>query len=161
MSETPQDIGDTRPNSINHLVGQASVVEQVRVALDAAQQDCRKFDHSLLVGPPGIGKTATAQIIACEMATDCIEVLGQSIRKIADLNSVLLSATPRSIVFVDEGHELPRSLQTTLYLALDQKRILAQGNGRGSSPISIPVADFSLLIATSEEGQLLQPLRDR
>src|SRR5882757_3034280 len=100
MDEMPNDVNDTRPSSIRHIVGQRSVVEQIQVALDAAQQDCRKFDHALLVGPPGIGKTATSQVIAQEMAMDFIDILGQSITGVADLNAVLLQATDRAVIFV-------------------------------------------------------------
>lgn len=159
--DRPLDINDTRPSSVRHLIGQPSVTEQIVVALDSAQQDNRKFDHALLVGPPGMGKTAAAQIIATEMATDFFDVLGQSLKGVADLNAVLLQATSRSVVFIDEAHELDRSLQTALYLALDQRRVLLQGSRKGSSPVGIPLHDFTLLLASTDEYQLLQPLRDR
>lgn len=161
MSANSQDINETRPTSVRHLIGQPSVTEQITVALDAAQQDQRKFDHSLLVGAPGMGKTAAAQIIAAEMATDCFEILGQSLKGVADLNALLLEATHRAVVFVDEAHELDKTIQTALYLALDQRRILLQGNRKGSSPVGIPLQDFTLLLATTDEFQLLQPIRDR
>lgn len=162
MNEDRQtDINQARPTSIRHIIGQQAVVEQVTVALDAAQQDGRKFYHSLLVGPPGAGKTALAQIIAQEMATDFIEVLGQSITSTADLNALLLQATDKAVVFVDEAHELPKSIQTALYLALDQRRVLLQGSRKGSTPVAIPLQDFTLLLASTDEYQLLQPLRDR
>jgi Holliday junction DNA helicase RuvB len=159
--EQPTDINESRPTSVRHLIGQKHVVEQVIVALDSAQQDGRKFDHALLVGPAGSGKTATAQVIAAEMGTDFIEVLGQSLKSVADLNAMLLQATERCVCFIDEAHEMPRSIQTALYLALDQRRILLQGGRKGTSPVCIPTADFSLLLATTDEFHLLQPLRDR
>jgi len=155
------DINDIKPTSINHIIGQRSVVEQVKVALDAAQQDGRKFDHALCVGGPGLGKTQICQVIGEEMGTDYQEYLGQSITSVADLNQVLLSATERSIVAVDEGHELPKPVQTALYLALDRKKVILQAGKRGGTPISIPIADFTLLLATTDEYQLLAPLRDR
>jgi Holliday junction DNA helicase RuvB len=157
----PTDINDARPTSVNHLIGQPGVRDQIIVALDSAQQDNRKFDHAALVGFAGAGKTATAQVIAAEMGTDFIEVLGQSLKTIADLNATLLQATDRAVLFVDEAHELDRSLQTALYLALDQRRVLLQGSRKGSTPVAIPVKDFTLLLASTEEFQLLQPLRDR
>lgn len=155
------DVNDIKPTSISHIVGQRKVVEQVKVALDAAQQDGRKFDSAMLVGPPGAGKTSTSQIIANEMATDFIEVLGQSINGIADLNALLLSATDRAVLLIDEAAELDKTLQVSLYLALDQKRVLLQGSRKGSAPMSVPIADFTLLLATTDEYELLQPLRDR
>lgn len=157
----PQDINEARPSSVRHLIGQPSVVEQIVVALDSAQQDNRKFDHALLVGPPGMGKTAAAQIIAAEMGTEFLEVLGQALKGVADLNALLLQATERAVVFIDEAHELDRSLQTALYLALDQRRVLLQGSRKGSTPVAIPIQDFTLLLASTDEYQLLQPLRDR
>jgi holliday junction DNA helicase RuvB len=155
------DINDARPTSVRHLIGQPGVVDQIVVALDSAQQDNRKFDHALLVGFPGGGKTTTAQVIAAEMGTDFLDVLGQSINSVADLNALLLQATDRAVVFVDEAHELDKTLQTALYLALDQRRVLLQGSRKGSTPIAVPIKDFTLLLASTDEFQLLQPLRDR
>jgi Holliday junction DNA helicase RuvB len=155
------DINDIQPTSISHLIGQEHVKQVVCVALDYAHQEGRKFDHALMVGPPGLGKTQTATLIGREMASPFTELLGQSFGSVSDLNAVLLSATERSIVFIDEVHEMSKSLQTTLYLALDQRRILIPGGKNGSPPMSIPIQDFTLLLATTDEFQLLQPLRDR
>ena len=159
--DRPTDINEARPQSVSHLIGQPSVKEQILVALDSAQQDNRKFDHSALVGFAGGGKTTTAQVIAAEMGTDFLDILGQSLKGVADLNALLLQATDRAVVFIDEAHELDRSLQTALYLALDQRRVLLQGSRKGSMPVAIPLQDFTLLLATTDEYQLLQPLRDR
>src|SRR5271165_4396871 len=146
--DRPIDINEARPSSVRHLIGQPGVVEQITVALDSAQQDNRKFDHALLVGPPGIGKTAASQIIAAEMGTDFFEVLGQSINSVADLNALLLQATDKAVLFIDEAHELDKTLQTALYLALDQRRVLLQGSRKGSTPIAVPIKDFTLLLAS-------------
>jgi len=159
--DRPTDINEARPQSVSHLIGQPGVKEQILVALDSAQQDNRKFDHSALVGFAGGGKTTTAQVIAAEMGTDFLDILGQSLKGVADLNALLLQATDRAVVFIDEAHELDRSLQTALYLALDQRRVLLQGSRKGSMPVAIPLQDFTLLLATTDEYQLLQPLRDR
>lgn len=155
------DLNDRRPNSISHVIGQRAVVEQVKTALDAAQQDGRKFDHALLVGSPGLGKTQISQIIGQEMGMDYCELLGQSIQNVGDLNAVLLAATERAVVFIDEAHELEKSLQTALYLALDKQKVIVKGNRHGGTPVGIPIADFTLLLASTDEYQLLQPLRDR
>jgi Holliday junction DNA helicase RuvB len=162
VNEKPTDVNSVKPTSISHIIGQHSVVDQVKVALDASQQDARRFDHALMVGPPGCGKTSISHVIAEEMAVPFIEVLGQSIRNIADLNALLLSAKEdRTVIFIDEAAELEKSLQVSLYLALDQRKILLNGQKKNSSPISIPLADFTLLMATTDEYELLQPLRDR
>jgi len=159
MEDQPaNDISSVSPSSLNHIVGQRSVLDQITVALDAAQMDSKKFDHALLVGPPGLGKTMVAKVVACEMASDFHEVLGQSIKTPADLNAVLLEAKEKSLVFVDEAHEMKAEYQTALYLALDKRKVIVNG---GKRPLSMKVADFSLLLATTDEHRLLQPLRDR
>lgn len=105
-----------------------------------------------------MGKSALANVIAAEMATEFHEVLGQSLATTADLNGLLLQATDKAIVHIDEAHELPKVIQTALYLALDKRKVFVNGS---KSVQSIPVADFSLLLSTTDEYQLLQPLRDR
>ncbi len=155
------EINDVAPTSLAHLIGQRGVVEQVRVALDASHQDGLPFPCALLTGPPGTGKSQTAKIVAAEMCSDFHEVLGQAITSPADLNALLLGAKDQDICFIDEVHELEKEYQTALYLALDQKRVFLQGARPGRTPQSIPLADFTLLLATTDEYRLLQPLRDR
>ena len=116
MSERAKEINEFAPSSLSHIVGQTSVVQQVRVAIDAAFEDNRKMDSCLLVGPPGLGKSALAKTIAAELATDFHEVLGQSIASPSDLNAVLLQAKDNSIVHIDEAHLLKKEYQTALYL---------------------------------------------
>jgi Holliday junction DNA helicase RuvB len=154
-----QEINDVTPTSLNHIVGQQSVVDQVRVAVEAAFADSRKFDHALLVGPPGLGKTALAQVIAEEMAVEFNEALGQSIKNPGDLNALLLAAKDRSVLHLDESHELKKEFQTALYRAIEGGKLFTQG--RSSQVQSIPLADFTLLLSTTDEYCLLQPLRDR
>jgi Holliday junction DNA helicase RuvB len=155
-----RDIGDVAPTSLSHLIGQRSVIEQVSVALEACFADNKKFDHALLVGPPGVGKSSLAHVIAAEMATELHEVLGQSITCAADLNALLLAAKDKDVVHVDEAHELDKEFQTALYLAMDQRRIVLNTRSK-AGPQSIPLADFTLLLSTTDEYGLLAPLRDR
>ncbi len=129
------------------------------MALEAAWADNKKMDDCLLVGGPGLGKTQVAKVIAAELATVCHEVLGQAIQSSADLNAVLLTAKDKDVVFFDESHELPKMQQTALYLAVDQRKIVLAGAGR--TPHNVPIANFTLLLATTDEFSLLQPLRDR
>jgi Holliday junction DNA helicase RuvB len=153
------EVNDVGPSSVSHIVGQKKgVVDQVTVALDAAFEDDRRFDHSMLVGPPGTGKSMTANVIAQEMAADFQEVLGQSIGNVGDLNALLLQAGDKSVVHIDEAHELDRKLQTALYLATDKRQVFINGS---KAVQSIPIADFTLLLSTTDEYCLLQPLRDR
>lgn len=159
MEETrASEINDVAPSSLAHIVGQQSVVAQIRVALDAAFEDGRKMDSCLLVGPPGVGKSAIARVIAAEMATEFHEVIGQSISTPADVNAFLLAAKEKAVCHIDEAHELRKEFQTALYLAIDQRRLFMGG---GKSIQSLPIADFTLLLSTTDEYCLLQPLRDR
>ena len=155
----PSNLSDATPTSLAHIVGQRGVVDQVRVAVDAAQQDGRPVDHALLVRPPGLGKSATARVISAEMATALHEVLGQTIKGAAALNALLLAAGDRDVVHIDEAHELPRSTQTALFLALDRRAVFPAGKDSTLQPI--PLASFTLLLSTTDEFCLLQPLRDR
>ena len=130
----------------------------VKVALDVSFQDSQRFPHASLVGSPGLGKSVLANVIASELCVPFKEVLGQTLRTPADLNALLLGATEKSIVFVDESDTLPIPIQTALYLALDKKMLFLSSGG---SVQSLPLADFTLLLATTEEYGMLQPLRDR
>ena len=155
------EIDDVSPSSLSHLIGQRAVVAQVRVAIEAAWADQSKCESALLVGGPGLGKSQLAQVIASEMAADLHEVLGQSVTSAADLNALLLSAKDKDVVHIDECHELDKQYQTSLYMALDQRRIVLQGGRAGRAPQSLPLADFTVLLSTTDEFSLLQPLRDR
>ena len=159
--EQPSEINDVSPSSLGHIIGQVSVKAQVSVALEAAWADQKKFDHALLVGPPGVGKSALANVIAREMATGFHEVLGQSLSSPADFNGLLLSAKDRDVVHIDECHELQTEYQTALYMATDQRKLFVSSGRPGRTPQAIPLADFTLLLSTTDEFDLLQPLRDR
>ena len=113
----------------------------------------------MLVGPPGVGKTALAQVIAEEMAAEFHEILGQSIKNPGDLNAVLLAAKDKDLVHIDECHEMRKEFQTSLYRAIEGRKLFVQG--RSSKVQSIPLNDFTLLLSTTDEFCLLQPLRDR
>jgi Holliday junction DNA helicase RuvB len=155
------DISAVAPTSLAHLIGQRCVIEQATVALDAAQQDGLPFPGSLLVGPPGVGKSQVANVIAREMAATFHEVLGQSIARPADFNALLLGAEDKDVILIDEAHELGREYQTALFLALDQHRVFLPTGKSGRTPQSLPLNRFTLLLATTDEFRLLQPLRDR
>jgi Holliday junction DNA helicase RuvB len=160
-NEQPKEIGDVAPSSLQHIIGQPGVKAQAAVALEAAWADQKKFDHALLVGPPGMGKSALAGVIAKEMATGFHEVLGQSLSSPADFNGLLLSAKDRDVIHIDECHELQSEYQTALYMATDQRKLFVSSGRPGRTPQAVPLADFTLLLSTTDEYDLLQPLRDR
>jgi len=153
------DVNDVKPTSLNRMVGQASVIEQVRVALDACQMDGQKFPNSLMVGPPGVGKTQLCHIVAAEMASEVHECLGSTLSNTSDLFALLLGAKDRDCVYVDECHAAPKDIFVTLLLALDQQKVVLSGKNR--QPQSLPLADFTLLLSTTEEYLVPRPLSDR
>src|ERR1700730_1254182 len=111
MDGRATDINDVAPCSLSHIVGQQAVIAQVACALEAAFADNKKMDDALMIGPPGLGKSQVAKVIAAELASDCHEALGQSIQSNADLNGLLLAAKDKDVVFVDEAHELAKEFQ--------------------------------------------------
>lgn len=153
------NVNDIKPTSLNRMIGQKSVVEQVRVALDACQMDGQKYPNSLLVGPPGCGKTQMCHVIAAEMASDVHEVLGSTLSNASDLFALMLQAKGKDVVYIDEVHAAPKDVFISLLLAIDQMKIVLSGKNR--SPQSLPLADFTLLMSTTEEYSIPRPLADR
>jgi Holliday junction DNA helicase RuvB len=154
------EVNAVTPSSLKHLESesQKAMLDLVRLTLDVCFQDGSKFPHASLVGSPGLGKSALATTIATELAVPITEVTGLSVRTPADLNSVLLSATDKSLVFIDEADLMGTPSSTLLIVALTSGRLCLSSGG---SIKSLPLADFTVLLATTEEYGLLQPLRDR
>jgi holliday junction DNA helicase RuvB len=152
------DIDALTPTSLAHIVGQPRVVEPLKVAVEAAHQDHRKLDDVLLLGPPGLGKSTIASVLAKEMASNIHEVLAQSVADQSDLSAVLLRARDGDIVHIDEAHELPKRRQTALNLAVDRRTIAVWW---GATILDVPIANFTLVLSSTDEFRLIQPLRDR
>ena len=147
------------PPTINHFIGQSQAVALFQTALDAACNDGTRLPHMLFTGPPGVGKTTLALLAGKEMAVRVHERLGQTLETPALVNGLLMEAENKDIIFIDEAHELPRPCQTVLYRAMDDQTVFLNGDGRRTW--RLPVADFTLILATTDEFALLAPLRDR
>lgn len=153
-----QDINQVVPTSLAHLVGNSSIIEQVRTALDAAFQDNTRFPHTALFSPAGLGKSTVARCIGNEMCVEFVECLGQNIRTVSDLMSLLLKAPDKAVVFCDECHELPKPIQTQLFLAIDQRALKIPV---GTSIETIPINDVTLILGSTDEWAMLSPLISR
>jgi holliday junction DNA helicase RuvB len=151
-----------RPRRLEDFVGQTAVKDQLRVAIEAASKRGEALDHVLLAGPPGLGKTSLAQIVASELDVPFIPTAGPALERKADIAAFLTALEPRSVFFVDEVHRLPRALEETFYPAMEDHRLpITVGQGAGARVVTIDLPPFTLIGATTRAGLLTTPLRDR
>ena len=151
-----------RPRSLSEFIGQHRVREQIDVLLTAARHRNSSADHILLSGPPGLGKTTLALILASEMETPIRITSGPAITHAGDLASILSSLMEGEILFLDEIHRLPRPAEELLYLAMEDFRVdVVVGKGPGATAIPLQLPHFTLVGATTRAGLLPSPLRDR
>jgi Holliday junction DNA helicase RuvB len=151
-----------RPKRLTDFVGQKTLLEQLGVAIEAASARGEALDHLLLAGPPGLGKTSLAQIVAAELEVPFVQTAGPALERKGDIAAFLTALEPRSVFFVDEIHRLSRTLEETFYPAMEDHRLpITVGQGAGARVVTLELPPFTLVGATTRTGLLTTPLRDR
>src|SRR5881392_499153 len=151
-----------RPRRMPDFVGQRALREQLAVAIEAAGARGEALDHLLLAGPPGLGKTSLAQIVAAELNAPFVATAGPALERKGDIAAFLTALEPRSVFFVDEVHRLNRALEETFYPAMEDRRLpITIGQGAGAKVVTLDLPPFTLIGATTRAGLLTTPLRDR
>jgi Holliday junction DNA helicase RuvB len=151
-----------RPRRLEEFVGQRGIKEQLNVAVEAAAGRGEALDHVLLAGPPGLGKTSLAQIIAAELEVPFVSTAAPALERKADVAAILTALEPRSVLFVDEIHRLSRALEETFYPAMEDRQLpITVGQGAGARVVTLDLPSFTLIGATTRAGRLTTPLRDR
>ena len=163
--EEPEDRevdGSLRPQRLGDFVGQEHAVRQLETFVAAARGRDEACDHVLLAGPPGLGKTSLAFIVAIEMESRIHTISGPALERKGDIASILTALEPNDVLFVDEVHRLPRAIEELLYPAMEDGAIdIVIGQGPGARTLRLDLAPFTLVGATTRSGLLTTPMRDR
>jgi Holliday junction DNA helicase RuvB len=161
--ERPEDQeARLRPRRLDEFVGQEAVKAQLALSIRAAAERGDAMDHVLLAGPPGLGKTSLARIVAEELEVPFKATAGPALERKGDIASYLTDLEPRSVFFVDEIHRLPRAVEETFYPAMEDGQLpVTLGVGPGAKVVTLDLPPFTLIGATTRAGLLTTPLRDR
>jgi Holliday junction DNA helicase RuvB len=162
LPEETQVERQLRPQRLHEYVGQRAAVESLRVSVEAARQRSEPLDHVLLSGPPGLGKTTLAAIMANEMGATMVTTAGPSLERGADLMGILTNLAERDVLFIDEIHRLPRVVEELLYPAMEDFSVnFVMDKGLNARTMRIPLRPFTMVGATTRPGMLSSPLRER
>ena len=161
--EPEEDFDRTlRPQRLDDFVGQKAVKDQLAVFIEAAKGRGEALDHVLLAGPPGLGKTSLAQIVANELGAPFVQTAGPALERKGDVAAFLTALEPHSVFFVDEVHRLPKAVEETFYPAMEDRKLpITVGQGAGARVVTLDLPQFTLIGATTRAGLLTTPLRDR
>src|SRR5512137_2809001 len=169
LSITPERIDDDfqldatlRPRALDEYIGQEKIKGNLRLFIEAARGRGEALDHVLIYGPPGLGKTTLANIIACEMGVNIKSTSGPVIERPGDLAAILTNLEPRDVLFIDEIHRLPHIVEEILYPAMEDFQLdIIIGQGPSARTVKLDLPKFTLVGATTRAGLLSSPLRDR
>jgi Holliday junction DNA helicase RuvB len=166
--QTPEALPDEeldrslRPRRLADFVGQGAIKQQLAISIAAAGSRGEALDHVLLAGPPGLGKTSLAQIVAAELEVPFVQTAGPALERKGDIAAFLTALEPRAVFFVDEIHRLASALEETFYPAMEDRCLpITVGQGAGARVVTLDLPPFTLIGATTRTGLLTTPLRDR